>query len=130
MLGIQPDLSAWGKAIASGEPLSAILGSEPYREAATSIFVTGSLWYQGAPLAAAIETLELLAEVDAPALLQRMGQLFRDGLAEQSTRYGHALRQTGPRRCPPSCTTSAFRDQRPGMRELKNPQHPPGRSLA
>ncbi len=46
LLGIQPDLSAWGKAIANGEPLSAILGSEPYREAAESIFVTGSLWYQ------------------------------------------------------------------------------------
>ena len=100
LLGIQPDLSAWGKAIANGEPVSAILGSEPYRAAAASIFVTGSLWYQGAPLAAAIETLDLLAEVDAPALMERMGQLFRDGLAEQSTRYGHALRQTGPPQMP------------------------------
>ena len=106
LLGVRPDLSAWGKAIANGEPLSAILGSEPYREAAASIFVTGSLWYQGAPLAAAIETLELLAEVDAPALLERRGQLFRDGLAEQSTRYGHALRQTGP----PQMPTVMFED--------------------
>ena len=106
--GIQPDLSAWGKAIANGEPLSAILGSEPYRAAAASIFVTGSLWYQGAPLAAAIETLDLLAEVDAPALMERMGQLFRDGLAEQSTRYGHALHQTGPAQMP----TVMFEDDR------------------
>ena len=80
--------------------MSAILGSEPYREAAAAIFVTGSLWYQGAPLAAAIETLDLLAEVDAPALMERTGQLFRDGLAEQSTRDGHALRQTGPPQMP------------------------------
>ena len=89
LLRIQPDLSAWGKAIANGEPLSAIIGSEPYREAAASIFVTGSLWYQGAPLAAATETLDLLAEVDAPALMERMGR---------GTRSGWTLRGIGP--CP------------------------------
>ena len=106
LLGIRPDLSAWGKAIANGEPLAAILGGEPYREAAASIFVMGSFWYQGAPFAAAIETLDLLAEVDAPAVMGRMGQRFRDGLAEQSTRYGHALRQTGP----PQMPTVLFED--------------------
>jgi glutamate-1-semialdehyde 2,1-aminomutase len=106
LLGIQPDLSAWGKAIANGEPLAAILGSEPYREAAAAIFVTGSFWYQGAPLAAAVETLDLLAEVDAPALMERTGGLFRAGLAEQAARYGHAIRQSGP----PQMPTVMFED--------------------
>ena len=106
LLGVQPDLSAWGKAIANGEPLAAILGSERYREAAASIFVTGSFWYQAAPLAAAVETLDLLAEVDAPALMERLGGLFRDGLSEQSTRYGHAIRQSGP----PQMPTVMFED--------------------
>ena len=106
LLGVQPDLSAWGKAIANGEPLAAILGSESYRDAAAAIFVTGSFWYQGAPLAAAVETLDLLAEVDAPALLERLGGLFRDGLAEQAIRYGHAIRQSGP----PQMPTVMFED--------------------
>ena len=106
LLGIQPDLSAWGKAIANGEPLAAILGSESYRDAAAAIFVTGSFWYQGAPLAAAVETLDLLAEADAPALMERLGKLFRAGLAEQASRYGHAIRQSGP----PQMPTVMFED--------------------
>ena len=68
--------------------------------------MTGSFWYQAAPLAAAVETLDLLAEVDAPALMERLGGLFRDGLAEQSTRYGHAIRQSGP----PQMPTVMFED--------------------
>ncbi|MDP6472109.1 MAG: aminotransferase class III-fold pyridoxal phosphate-dependent enzyme [Pseudomonadales bacterium] len=99
-LGVQPDLSAWGKAIANGEPLAAILGSETYREAAASIFVTGSFWYQGAPLAAAAETLNVLTEADAPRRLERLGQQFRDGLYEQAQRHGHAIRQSGPPQMP------------------------------
>jgi glutamate-1-semialdehyde 2,1-aminomutase len=100
MLGIKPDLSSWGKAIANGEPLAAILGAEKYREAATQIFVTGSFWYQAAPMAAAIETLDLLQEIDAPMRLEALGQQLRDGLYEQAQRHGHPLRQTGPVQMP------------------------------
>ena len=99
-LGVQPDLSAWGKAIGNGEPVAAILGNEAYREAATRVFVTGSFWYQAAPFAAALETLDLLAEVDAPAVVERLGQQFRDGLEEQARRHGHPIRQTGPPQMP------------------------------
>jgi glutamate-1-semialdehyde 2,1-aminomutase len=100
LLGVQPDLSAWGKAIANGEPLAAILGSDAYREAASQIFVTGSFWYQAAPFAAALTTLDILEELDAPKRLRELGQAFRDGLADQATRHGHALGQTGPPQMP------------------------------
>ena len=83
-LGVNPDLSAWGKGIANGEPLAAVLGNELYREAMTKIFVTGSFWYQAAPMAAAIETLDVLNEVNGPQLMERLGQQLRDGLYEQA----------------------------------------------
>lgn len=100
VLGVQPDLSAWGKALANGEPLAAVLGNEAYREAASGVFFTGSFWYQGAPFAAAVETLSLLNEVDAPVLLERLGQRFRDGLFEQAQRHGFGIRQSGPPQMP------------------------------
>ena len=98
--GVQPDLSAWGKAIANGEPLAAVLGSEAYREAASSIFYTGSFWYQGAPFAAAIETLDVLKEVNAPQRMAQLGQQFRDGLYEQAQRHGFGIHQSGPPQMP------------------------------
>lgn len=105
-LGVQPDLSAWGKAIANGEPLAAVLGSEAYRQAMASVFVTGSFWYQAAPMAAAIETLDVLAEQNAPQRLAQLGQQLRDGLYEQAQRHGHGLVQSGP----PQMPTVMFED--------------------
>ncbi len=98
--GIRPDLSAWGKAIANGEPLAGVLGGDHYRDAAEKVFVTGSFWYQGAPFAAASETLDVLAETDAPRYMERLGQQFRDGLYEQAQRHGHGILQSGPPQMP------------------------------
>ena len=47
-IGVMPDLSAWSKAIANGYPLAAVLGSGAFRDAAASIFVTGSFWFSAA----------------------------------------------------------------------------------
>jgi glutamate-1-semialdehyde 2,1-aminomutase len=95
-LGIRPDLSAFSKAIANGHPLAAVTGTERFRDAARSVFVTGSFWYSGGPMAAAIATLDELARIDGPAVMERAGQRLRTGLDEQALRHGFALRQTGP----------------------------------
>ncbi|MDB5450513.1 MAG: hemL [Phenylobacterium sp.] len=96
LVGVEPDLSTWGKCIANGHPLSALLGSDKARDAAASIFVTGSYWYQAAPMAAALVTLKRARETDYLERIQGVGQRLRDGLAERATAAGFGLRQTGP----------------------------------
>jgi len=95
-LGVRPDLSAFSKAIANGHALSAVTGSDGFRDAAASVFVTGSFWYAGVEMAAAVATLDELARIDGPAVMQRAGQRLRDGLNEQAIRHGFELSQTGP----------------------------------
>ena len=99
-LGVRPDLSAWSKAIANGWPISAVTGAERFREAAAQVFVTGSFWYAGAPMAAACAAIEELRAIDAPARLAAAGERLRRGLAEQAERHGFALTQTGPAQMP------------------------------
>ncbi len=96
LLGIAPDLSCWGKCLANGHPISAVLGAEKVRDAARSIFVTGSFWFAAVPMAAAIETLRQIRETDYLERMQAAGQQLRDGLAQQAATHGFALRQTGP----------------------------------
>ncbi|MRX51793.1 aminotransferase class III-fold pyridoxal phosphate-dependent enzyme [Paracoccus sp. S-4012] len=98
--GVRPDLTAFSKAIANGWPLAAVTGSEWLREAAGKVFVTGSFWYTGAAMAAAVVTIRELARIDGPALMRRAGERFRAGLAEQAARHGFELRQTGPASMP------------------------------
>lgn len=95
-VGVRADLSAYSKAIANGQPLAAVAGNERFRDAASSVFVTGSFWYGGASMVAAIETLRELRRVDAPAVLHRAGTHFADGLREQALRHGFELQISGP----------------------------------
>jgi glutamate-1-semialdehyde 2,1-aminomutase len=95
-LGIRPDLTAFSKAIANGHALSAVTGSEHLRDAAKSVFVTGSFWYAGPQMAAAVATIDELARIGGPALMERAGRRLRIGLDEQATRHGFELRQSGP----------------------------------
>lgn len=99
-LGIQPDLSSWGKAIANGHPISALLGSDRARVAAGSIFVTGSYWFAAAPMAAAIKTLKVIRESDYLERTIAMGDALRTGLDAIATGAGLAISQTGPSQMP------------------------------
>jgi glutamate-1-semialdehyde 2,1-aminomutase len=95
-IGVEPDLSTWGKCIANGHGLSALLGSDKARKAAASIYVTGSFWYQAAPMAAALETLSLVRDTDYLERITALGERLRAGLAERAAAAGFSLRQTGP----------------------------------
>lgn len=99
-IGVRPDLSAFSKAIANGQPLAAVTGTDALREAAASVYVTGSFWYSGAAMAAAIATVTELRETDALARLEAAGIQLRDGLLEQAARHGIATSHTGPVQMP------------------------------
>jgi glutamate-1-semialdehyde 2,1-aminomutase len=95
-VGVAPDLSSWGKCIANGHPISALLGTDKARKAASRISVTGSFWFQAAPMAAALATLKRIRESDYLEHIHRLGHRLRDGLAERAAAQGLGFRQTGP----------------------------------
>jgi len=99
-VGVRPDLSAWGKVLGNGQPISALVGSDKARDAAQKIFVTGSYWFSAVPMAAAIETLRLVRETDYLEHMQHVGGLFRNGLVAQAADFGFAVRHTGPETMP------------------------------
>ena len=95
-VGVSPDLSTWGKCIANGHAISALLGSDKARAAAAAMFATGSYWYQAAPMAAALETLRRVRETDYLEHIETLGAQLRAGLGERARAHGLDLRQTGP----------------------------------
>lgn len=99
-LGVQPDLSAWSKALGNGHPIAAVTGKDWLREAAQTVYVTGSFWCAAAPMAAASTTLRKLRRLDAVTHMAAMGQRLRDGIARQAATHGVGIRQTGPAQMP------------------------------
>lgn len=99
-IGVQPDLSAWSKAIANGYAISAVLGSGPYSEPASRIFVTGSFWFQAVPMVAAVATITALGQEGAVDSMVQRGTRLRSGLEDQARSAGVRITQTGPVQMP------------------------------
>ncbi len=98
--GVEPDLAAWGKSLANGHPIAALTGGERVREAASRVYLTGSFWFQAAPMAAALVTLDELAAAPYVEELERLGRRLREGWQQQADRHGVGIRQTGPVQMP------------------------------
>lgn len=99
-LGVEPDISAWGKSLANGHSLSATMGNDRARGAASKIFVTGSFWHAAAPMAAGLETLRIIANSDYLEHMTALGEQLRSGLADAAVNAGISLSQTGPVQMP------------------------------
>jgi len=95
-LDAAPDLSAWGKVLANGRSLSALLGNAKARPGVESIFVTGSFWFASAPMAAAMVVMNRIRETPYLEDITHTGTQLRTGLDEIAARHGADFLQTGP----------------------------------
>jgi glutamate-1-semialdehyde 2,1-aminomutase len=116
LLGIDPDLTAWSKAIANGYPLAAILGSEKYMRAARRIYTTGSFWFSAASMVAAMTTIDVIREEAVIAKITALGDKFRQGVQDQANSYGIGISQSGPSQMP----LILFNDDDIAMKERGN----------
>ena len=99
-IGVEPDLSTWGKSLANGHPLSCFMGNEKARNAAGSLYVTGSFWYAAAPMAAALKTLEVINNTDYLERSIQLGDRLRTGLYSIAQESSLPLHQSGPSQMP------------------------------
>lgn len=98
--GVRPDLTAWSKAMGNGYAIAAVTGTDALRDAATTLYSTGSFWFSAVAMAAAKATIETLRDEDGIAAMEHAGRLLRDGLEEQARAHGFTVRQTGPVQIP------------------------------
>jgi glutamate-1-semialdehyde 2,1-aminomutase len=94
--GVTPDLLCYSKAIANGYPLAALLGTDALRDAAQSVFVTGTFFLGAVSMAAALATLTELGATSAIDHMHAMGLLLCDGLAERADAAGFEVVLSGP----------------------------------
>jgi glutamate-1-semialdehyde 2,1-aminomutase len=99
-VGVDPDLSAWSKAIANGHALAAVLGNDAFRDGARQVFVTGSFWFSAVPMAAAIATIAALAEERAVEAMEQAGAALREGILAQARSWDLPVNYTGPAAMP------------------------------
>ena len=94
--GFEPDLVTFCKAIGNGYPISASVGREALKNAASKVFLTGSYWNSAVPMVAALATLEELKASGGVETMHAMGTMLMEGLTERAEAHGLQVRCSGP----------------------------------
>ena len=98
--GVTPDLTAFSKAIGNGYPLSAIVGLDKLKQAASEIYVTGSYWCNATSMAASLKTLSIIEEIDVVAHISYLGNKLKTGIDHIAKNFGVEISQSGPSQMP------------------------------
>ena len=96
LVGVQPDLACYSKALGNGWAISACLGRDSLRDAASRVFFTGSFWTSAVAMAAALACLRELEATGAIAEMARLGDLLATGMKRQATAHGVDITYSGP----------------------------------
>ena len=86
--GFTPDLICFGKAIANGYPLSALVGRGKLKEAAEEVYFTGTQFFSAPPMAAAKATLLELKKSDAANKMNDYGKKLKSSLIKVDDEFG------------------------------------------
>lgn len=96
--GVTPDMSIFAKALASGYPISAVVGKEAWmQEIATSrVIHAGTMNTSNPTVAAALATIEVLETEQPHERLFAYGRRLMDGLRKAARESGQPLVVQGP----------------------------------
>ena len=93
--GFKPDLICFGKGLGNGYPVSALVGTDALKDAISSVFCTGTMFFGAAPMAAALATLKELKRLDAANTMTKIGSKLSEGLVKVAAEHGYTLKASG-----------------------------------
>jgi glutamate-1-semialdehyde aminotransferase len=93
--GVVPDLAAFGKGMANGLPLAAVVGPRELMREFDDVFVSSTFGGDTLALAACLATLDEYRKHPVIEHLWRMGRRFQEGFSTLAARLGVPARVTG-----------------------------------
>src|SRR5471032_233266 len=95
LLGVNPDIAVFAKAMANGYPMAAIIGTSPVMEAAQSTFISSTNWTERIGTSAALATIRKFRREHVAEHLKMIGNLVFDGWKRAAAKTGLALHTEG-----------------------------------
>jgi glutamate-1-semialdehyde 2,1-aminomutase len=80
--GVTPDLAAFGKSMANGMPIAALVGKKELMQPLQTNMITTTYASEALSIAASLETIHIIEEENIPARIQTLADQLRSGLAE------------------------------------------------
>lgn len=91
-----PDMSVFSKALGNGYAISACVGIEEIKHAASEVFLTGSCWNDAVAMKAALTSLTITTEKKVSQSVLKKGRFFCEKLESLAKGANFSLKMTGP----------------------------------
>jgi len=98
VLGVEPDIAVFSKALGNGYPIAAIIGKSKVMETAQRTFISSTYWTERIGPTAALSTLRKHQRLNAGIHLMEIGQLVQDGWKGVAAKNNLELRLAAFRR--------------------------------
>ena len=87
ILGIQPDIAVFGKAISNGFPMGAIIGTKEVMDAAQETFISSTYWTDRIGFTASITTIKKLQQEPVIEHLNQIGKEIQEGWSSLAKKH-------------------------------------------
>jgi len=87
ILGVEPDMAVYAKAISNGFPMAAVVGKAEIMELAGKSFISSTYWTEKIGPAAAIATIEKIRKKNVPAHLIKTGEAIKKAWLEIASKH-------------------------------------------
>jgi glutamate-1-semialdehyde 2,1-aminomutase len=88
VLGMDPDMAVFSKALGNGYPMAAIIGKSAVMEAAQRSFISSTYWTERIGPVAALATIKKHRKYDVGKHLTKIGQAVQNGWRELFEKHG------------------------------------------
>jgi glutamate-1-semialdehyde 2,1-aminomutase len=88
ILGIEPDMAVFSKALGNGYPMAAIIGKDDVMDAAQKSFISSTNWTERIGPVAALATIIKHRKNDVGKHLMKIGKMVQEGWAEVFSKHG------------------------------------------
>lgn len=79
MIGLEPDIAVFAKAMSNGYPMAAVIGKRKYMDAAQKSFISSTYWTDRIGPTAAIATITKFTDLNVPHHLNKVGAIIKNG---------------------------------------------------
>ncbi|MFX1282103.1 MAG: aminotransferase class III-fold pyridoxal phosphate-dependent enzyme [Promethearchaeota archaeon] len=95
ILGIEPDIAVYAKAMSNGYPMAAVVGRGKIMDEAQNSFISSTYWTERIGPTAALATIQKMQDKDVPSHLISMGKLIKDEWVNIANEHDLKLRISG-----------------------------------
>lgn len=86
--GVYPDMAVFAKALGSGYPIGAVIGTRAAMEGAHTSFISSTYWTESVGPTAALAALRKMKAIDVPAHAHHIGTMVMDLWRERGAKHG------------------------------------------